>query len=59
MKIDTLNHAFMQVMVPAGKHDLQFTYQPKGIRLSFLLSLAGLLLMIGAFIKYRFRVHQA
>jgi uncharacterized membrane protein YfhO len=49
----------MQVMVPAGKHDLQFTYQPKGIRLSFLLSLAGLLLMIGAFIKYRFRVHQA
>ena len=41
IKMDTLNSAFMQVMVPAGKHDLQFTYQPKAIRVGFLTSIAA------------------
>jgi hypothetical protein len=42
------NYIFRAIFVPAGQHTVEFVYQPRSFRLGLLITLAGMVVVLGA-----------
>lgn len=53
--IHRVNHTMRGVVVPAGEHEVEFTYEPADLRIGFTIFAAGmaLLMLYGAFLTVR------
>jgi len=46
-KVLTANMSFLSVQVPAGEHEVEFIYDPKGVKAGFWISICALLAGLG------------
>ena len=53
------NHTFRGVRVPAGRHTVEFTFDPPDLRAGFFIHVAGVLLLLGYAAWYLLRRRSA